>query len=92
MILASSDPLNLILVTIWSVTCFAAGTFGWVAYIWWKCEPTNSISQTIARWGLRQQDNFRIALLIGLMLGYGVGTVCGFFLGHFAWPVEIVMP
>lgn len=90
--LASSDPLNFVLVTVWSVACFAAGTFGWVAYVWWRCKPSESISQRVAAWGLRQQDSFRIALLVGMMLGYGAGVVMGFFAAHWFWPVEIVTP
>jgi len=90
--LASSDPLNLVLVTVWSLACFSAGTFGWVAYVWWKCKPNDSISKTIARWSLQHQDLFRIALLSGLMAGFAIGTVTGFFLAHFTWPVEIVAP
>lgn len=89
MFIASSDPLNFILATVWSVVMFGCGTFAWVAYVWWKCRPYESISQRIAAFGLRQQDNFRIALVIGLMIGNAGGVVLGMFVGHWFWPVEI---
>ncbi len=88
--LASSDPLNFILATIWSTVLIACIALTWYSYILWRRWPNESISNRIAEWSLANQDKFRLAFLIGMMIGYAFGVIGWFFAGHWFWPTEII--
>jgi len=87
MILASEDPINIILVIVWVLGLLFCQLLAVYAYIRWKTNPNDAISHRIAV-AIRGMS-IPMAMFIALWIGVGLGIVIGMFAGHWFWPVEL---
>jgi hypothetical protein len=81
--IASGDPLNLILASVWTGVLLFCLWLTWYAYARWKRNPGDSLSHRIAA----RVQQAKVPSLIGI--GIVIGLVVGMFAGHWFWPVQL---
>lgn len=86
-IIASGDPTNVVLASVWSFILLFCLWLTWYAYFLWKRNPNSSISHNIAVWA--KGKGMLIGFVLGLLIGVGFGVFLGLFSGHWFWPVEL---
>jgi hypothetical protein len=87
--IASGDPINFILASLWTVILLFCILFAWYAYIRWKRNPDQSLSHYIALWLYSHKERLLVGFILGLIVGITFGFVIGMFTGHWFWPVVL---
>jgi hypothetical protein len=82
-VIASSDPLNFILASVWTLVLAFCLWLTWYAYLRWKRNPDDSLSQRI----VARIEEMRSPALV--LCGIVIGLVIGMFVAHWFWPVEV---